>query len=1177
MFTGHSLALGCLHRCVGGVGSSNHLSTSISILLALARDVTAPLVQVWALHALSMIADSGGPMFRNYVDPALGLLLDLLLTSPSIEVQHCIGKCLQALITTIGPELQMSDSATALARWSLLCGCGLVQQHSDPLVQAEAVTCLQQMHMFAPRHVNLSSLVPMLVQKLSSTHLLLRRAAVSCLRQLAQREAWEVCHHVETIAASDDIKLMDSEGDPIVLPESGLPGLLFSLLDCENDPILVSHAQHTLLFTLHALAPTHLCMWLKLCREVLTNAQDSANDGNAGESGDPTVDDEDLVQFHASIDPDPNPAVPPRWTSRVFAAQCVAKIILECSNQPEHFDLQLAREKQVKEGGKGEFLVIHLSELIRMGFMAATSESDQLRLEGLDIFQLVIDKFGNSPEPEFPGHVILEQYQAQVGAALRPAFAADTASHVTARACQVCSTWIGSGVARDLNDLRRVHQLLVSSLTKLNENSNKGLYNESAATLEKLAILKAWAEVYIVSQKTSQTKASGDDCSRSTSSCDESLGSLVSPELRGLSHNWLAALKDHAMLGLPPEFSSQLPHAGGAFYSTETMDNVRGYYRRAWAPILYALALWLSNSDSTDEINANKETENKADDNSVVMSEKNFFLLMGNIVHCLCGENNATAGTSSSTAIDSSESGKEEQEERERVELCLKALHTLLQHPLPIKLLSQNVQLAIETVSLMQRQTVSSDVISIHQLSISIVDLIISGAVSVLNGIKRDRHLADGLPANHQCAGCDADLEGEGGETGEINPTNSLVFSALQVCLCCLVRYEPSLAPAVVSSAPSLLGAPRKSSPLHLRHQLLANTVSLCSKLPELCSPAGGVAILPTVLFLTTGVIREVGHRVTLANLQASFPPSPEPTVDTESLSSSSLSCHTTGKVSHEAGRSCDVLPLSASFKVLGGLCSHGFSRDSRSSDQWCSLLQSALTTVLHSAKAAEEDRELCDSILVEGITEFLVHAPTRVTAPNNLRYPAINLLKTAVHHANIDIRLSCITQICRVFREADPDVANVFMREIGPRLLYQLHQTSTFNTKKEIELFEVLTDAMLLIFGHTKVEFRCQMLGVVLTLLVSCLSDDNDVSPLHSTALIRLQKLAPQYPQEFRTIMSQRADLKSKLESAIKASQAAANSSRLGSANANRAGGSAAAELRKPTIQLKMDFSNFK
>lgn len=70
---------------------------------------------------------------------------------------------------------------------------------------------------------------------------------------------------------------------------------------------------------------------------------------------------------------------------------------------------------------------------------------------------------------------------------------------MTAAACEVCSAWIGSGVARDLNDLRRVHQLLVISLSKLRTKTvSTELYNESMATLEKLSILKAWAEVYIV-------------------------------------------------------------------------------------------------------------------------------------------------------------------------------------------------------------------------------------------------------------------------------------------------------------------------------------------------------------------------------------------------------------------------------------------------------------------------------------------------------------------------------------------------------------------------------------------------------------------------------------------------------------------------------------------------------
>ena len=109
--------------------------------------------------------------------------------------------------------------------------------------------------------------------------------------------------------------------------------------------------------------------------------------------------------------------------------------------------------------------------------------------------------------------------KAQVSAALRPQFSLETSAHVTAKACHVCSRWISSGIARDLNDLRRVHQLLVSSLQKLsgkqsNENGvssgeNSGqqfsmqntvsndqlIYSELSLTIEKLAVLRGWAEV----------------------------------------------------------------------------------------------------------------------------------------------------------------------------------------------------------------------------------------------------------------------------------------------------------------------------------------------------------------------------------------------------------------------------------------------------------------------------------------------------------------------------------------------------------------------------------------------------------------------------------------------------------------------------------------------------------
>lgn len=60
-----------------------------------------------------------------------------------------------------------NSSAIATARMYCLVCCAIMQDHPDSLVQAEAITCLQQLHMFAPRHVNLTSLVPHLCVSIS--------------------------------------------------------------------------------------------------------------------------------------------------------------------------------------------------------------------------------------------------------------------------------------------------------------------------------------------------------------------------------------------------------------------------------------------------------------------------------------------------------------------------------------------------------------------------------------------------------------------------------------------------------------------------------------------------------------------------------------------------------------------------------------------------------------------------------------------------------------------------------------------------------------------------------------------------------------------------------------------------------------------------------------------------
>ncbi len=896
--TGHSLALGCIHRYVGGMGSSQHLNISISILLALAQDTSSPTVQVWALHALTLIADSGGPMFRSYVEPTLSECLKLLLFVPMsyCDVHQCIGKCLSAMITTIGPELQANTNSICATRSSLLVACAIMQEHDDFMVQAEAIGCLQQMHMFAPKHVNLSTLVPVLCNAIRSPHLLLRRAAVACLHQLSQREAKEVSEHVYAWtkdSKNDNSKLLFQSS---VQGDYGLAAILLSMLDYESDQITVNNIHKIVTSLVQTLGSECLGQWLSLCKEVLTAADPSSTlpspDKEVEVDNDEVVDVEE--SFKAGEEPSTHPPISPRWITKVFTTQTLCRIINTCenaSNSSIHFDLALARERRHSSGGKEDFLVLHLSDLVRMAFMAATSDSDALRMEGLKALQLIIDKFSSVPEPEFPNHVILEQYQAQVGAALRPAFSPDTPSHVTAMACQVCSAWIGSGVARDLNDLRRVHQLLVSSLTKLQKDSSSRLYNESASTIEKLAILKAWAEVYVVAMAQNVKTKSPEIQEEDEEEVDlennrESLLQLVTPELVSLSKYWLSALKDHALLTLPQEFSSQLPHDGGAFYTSDTIETARPRYRASWPPILHAAALWLCSTGF--ELNSKPNT-----------NAEHFHLLFGICMEALCNPKST--------------------EPLSYVVVCLKSLQQLICHPFPESMLGNDTQLSIELCNVLHRLLLTRETPECQVLILNIAHIVTQSQLKYLDTEKKKK-LRELAPANQEFEDSDKALAslGEGGESGDIIPGQSLVYALLEVCLCVLVRQLPQLSPTLAST-PGLALVVQKGANSGLTEEsatLIGKALSILCDLPSLCSPKGSTIILPSIMYLMTGVLKETATQ--------------------------------TGELIFENQ------PISTVLNCLQSLNSSYLAKNSICGSKWIELLQSTLARILDLCKTSK-------------------------------------------------------------------------------------------------------------------------------------------------------------------------------------------------------------------------------
>ncbi|XP_072123379.1 HEAT repeat-containing protein 5A isoform X1 [Mobula birostris] len=1148
--TGHSMALGSLYRYLGGIGSHQHLNACVSILHTLSQDSTSPEVQTWALHSLSLLIDSSGPMYNSHVKSSLSLVSLLLLNVPPahVEVHQSLGRCLNALITTLGPELQGNSKCVPLLRTSCLVGCAVMQDNPDCLVQAQAISCLQQLHMFAPRHVNLSSLVPSLCEilldnsvwvNLCSSHLLLRRAVIACLHQLTQKEAAEVLEYAMTLGKESNKGSCKLD---VNISQTGLEGALFSLLDRESDQQLCQDIRETLSCILSSMAVEKLSHWLKLCKDVLSASADfttAAPVDTTQEEEDERADDETI--FTSSKDDQLRPMIAPRWSTRVFAAECVCRIITQCEKiDAAHFDMTLAQEKKLKHP-QNDFLVMHLADLIRMAFMAATDNSNALRLSGLEMLLVIIRMFANIPEPEFPGHVILEQYQANVGAALRPAFSIDTPPDVTAKACQVCSAWIGSGVVNDLNDLRRVHQLLATSLTKVQagKETKNQLYNESTSTMENVAVVKAWAEVYIVTVERQKmcaprqtqfqkVESSVADDSRDAISAGDGLLSLVQAELGTLSKLWLAVLHDYALLTLSPEYTIQLPAGGGAFYTSETIESARPHYCKSWAPILHAAALWLNSTGfvliDPDEGSASLSRPvtptmlgHESNLTSAVKSPEDvntdrFHLILGISVEFLCSPRPGAP--------------------METIVACLRALHSLLDVLWPRCKIGSDQELGVELLNVLHRLIVTRESPLIQLAAVDVVEQIIRAAQEHVREKRRSAEVDDGAAEKETLPEF-----GEGSDTGGLVPGKSLVFATLELTLSILVRQLPQLNPKLVDSPTSSSGKPQLLS--EDGSKLVVAALRILSELISVCSPTGSVSILPTVLYLITGVLKETAVR---------------------------------------RFDGCISSTVNAALQALKAIVSSPMARAEKSHAAWTMLLRSALATILEFWNPELNHSDLDEVSMLTAISIFLMSANQEVTCVECLEKKCFNRFKIILGSKNPVIRTHGYRLLQSVFQHPNKAVSTPYIHSLTILVVDALRKVEKEKPSTCAELQAVLEGVKTLeaLVNLADEQNRIYLVALLLPILISFLLDENALTSapnpaksLHEFALQNLMRLGPQYPAIFQKLVGMSPGMKARLEGAVKGNQE--------SIKAKKAAGQSKCSGKKSlSIQLKTDFSNF-
>ncbi|KAF8386081.1 soap-1 [Pristionchus pacificus] len=1157
--SGVVLALGCLHRHVGSLGSGQYLNTGVKIALSLAQDTASPMVQSWALLSLSLIAETGGGMFAGYVEPMLTTCVSLLLSTPShcTEVTLSVGKLLSALLTCVGPELGVSGTASGVEtmRSCLLAACALLLSHEHAVVRAEGVAGLQQMHLFAPRHVHLGTLVIDIASLLTSRFISLRRASVSCLRQLVQREAREVREHAQALVPQGVL----DEAKKLPLPETGLEGALFGMLDAETDRVLRAHVEETVISLVQATCGTHLAHWLALCKEVLATsiADSAAAAGPAagaamGEKGGEKDDEEDGgdddMQLHASSGRpgvEEKQKLAARWPTRVFACQIVRRLMAVCESERAHLDLALAKELQLSSGGRADYLVLHLSDLVRMSFMGATSDNTQLRLAGLHCLQDVIARFSAVPEPEFPGHVLLEQFQAQVGAALRPAFTEDTPSDVTAAACQVCSTWISSKVARDLNDLRRVNQLLVSSLSKLKHGSiNTQLYSESAATLEKLAILKAWAEVYITAVEQKQEaeeeskrrgsggRMNGNDDPYSQSGGGACLLSLVEPELADLVGYWLSALRDSALLALPSSFSDQLPPEGGAFYKAERAEACREYYRSSWPPILLAASIWLRDHNFVLPGTSNESLPPHCS-SSLSSLPSRLFLMIGVALDSLCSR--------TSTADDTT------------THCALRALSSLMSSDEARLELMRDVSVPVEIVNVLHRLVLTRDNLATQQLCVDCAAAVMDAAMcckaigggtensDAING-NIDSVEAEKMKGLYQCD--------DGGESGELKP-GMLSYAFMEFILAVVVRQLPQVNSAAMRS--------RSSAPLHTRRvsrlppeaaALCKGAVQLMVQISSLCSPSARLTLLPVSLHLITSFIRE-SARLDDSSIVPDLPPG-----------------HLT-------------LVATAALQGLRSLASSAPPQsEERNYARWALLMRSALLTILNIPTA--NSAHTYDECVVLLAAAILSSASPREVAVGH-RESVEKLCVLAKHQLRRNepqVVCKCLQALTSLFSRKD--LAAVYARRLAPAVVEVL-RPYVLEDDAETAVKEALEALIPAVAERNRLSVVSLISQSLTRLLYASRADEwRALSPqarkLHETALARLTALAPAYPLEFKQVLAAHPDAKRRLEAQLlfQSTRATHQAQAIAIKAAAVEHAKAASSSAQPSIKLTMDFNAF-
>ncbi|PGH17256.1 hypothetical protein AJ80_04898 [Polytolypa hystricis UAMH7299] len=566
---GCAATLGSIHSQVGGMAAGFHLKTIVGVLMSLCSD-PHPVVHFWALEGLRRVADSAGLTFSAYVSSSLGMLARLYVSDThneeaaslatsnfeaTFQTPVAISRCVDALINVLGPDLR-DISKTRELTFTLVKEFQL--EGSGSLV-SESSICLDHLSLYAANHMDFAAYVHWLQQELVSDNLLMKDAAIRGLNSLVKRGAE---HVMETASPNleDDLWLaFDDSPDNIALKS-----------------IIQNWLQQTAL--------TETAVWIQRFQKVLTKTRSKVEEiappTAAPTTGAPELPDDEVAGFATADAGDRGETTADstagqellKWQTRNFVMSCLSEL-LSIVNSELFPDQTIPAETALQD---------RVGDIIRMAFSASTANVVELRIWGLKIIDQILKMFGKTPDPDFSEASLLEQYQAQIGSALTPAFAADSSPELASEAINVCATFVATGIVTNVDRMGRIFKLLVNGLENFASKPDiteigdlKGL-NSNARVMVKLALYAAWARLQIASREQNY------------------LVPVVEPYTAMLTPLWLSSLQEFARLRFEPEISSSLGSGSSdnldEMYAALNRETLLKFYQDSWLNLVDAIA-----------------------------------------------------------------------------------------------------------------------------------------------------------------------------------------------------------------------------------------------------------------------------------------------------------------------------------------------------------------------------------------------------------------------------------------------------------------------------------------------------------------------------------------------------------------------------------------------------------